>query len=100
MNDHINLRIKSKKYYMTAIPDRETTSKTMRIDVRDLALEWAKQLGIKPESIERNECEFILQSTLDYIEALESVLEGLQADPDTPDYLLEEIERVFNENRI
>ena len=95
MNDPINLRIKSKGCYLTAIPDKETISKTMRIDVRDLALEWAKQLGLKPESIERNECEFILQSTLDYIEALEGVLEGLQADPDTPDYLLEEIEKVL-----
>lgn len=77
------------------MPDAETYAKTMRNDVRGLAKEWAQHLGLKPESIEKNEVEFILKSTLDYIEQLEGVLEGLQANPNTPDDLLEEIERVL-----
>lgn len=95
MKDAIHLRIKSKGCSITAMPDAETYAKTIRNDVRGLAKEWAQHLGLKPESIEKNEVEFILKSTLDYIEQLEGVLEGLQANPNTPDDLLEEIERVL-----
>ena len=70
----------------------------MRDDVRALAKEWIEHVGVelKAEAITDSEQEFVLQSTLNYIKALEGVLEGLQADPDTSDELLEEIERVLN----
>ena len=95
MKDTINLRIKGKGCSLTAMPDAEIYSVPMRKDVRDLAEQWLKPMGLKPESIAKSEVEFILKSTLDYIEQLEGVLEGLQANPDTPDDLLEEIERVL-----
>ena len=95
MKDYINLRIKAKGCSLTAMPDRETYAKSMRNDVRMLAREWVIPLGLKQESIDSSECEFVLQSTLDYIDALEGVLHGLQASEDTPDDVLEEIERVL-----
>lgn len=95
MKDTINLRIKGKGCSLTAMPDVETYAATMRKDVRELAKEWVTHLGLKQEAIAKSEVEFILKSTLDYIEQLEGVLEGLQANPDTPDDLLEEIERVL-----
>jgi hypothetical protein len=95
MKDTINLRIKGKGCYLTAMPDKGIYATTMRQDVRVLAMRWVPALGLKQESMGKNEVEFILQSTLDYIEQLEGVLEGLQANPDTPDDLLEEIERVL-----
>lgn len=69
----------------------------LRGDIKVLALDWAKHLamGLNPSSVEDSRVEFVLQSTLDYIDALEGVLERLQADPDTPDELLEEIEGVL-----
>ena len=50
---------------------------------------------LKPEAIEESMPEFIRQSTLDYIDALEGILERLQSDTDTSDDLLEEIEKVL-----
>ena len=97
MNDSINLRIKSKGCSITATPDPEFHGKTMRNDVRVLAKVWLNhlQIPLKPEAVNASECEFILQSTLDYIEALENLLEHMQADPDTSDELLEKIEGVL-----
>jgi len=95
MSDTIHLRIKSKGYSLTVMPNVESDAKSMGDDVRILAKAWAEHFGLKPVSVEKSEVEFILKSTLDYIEQLEGVLEGLQANPDTPDDLLEEIERVL-----
>jgi hypothetical protein len=97
MTDTINLRLKSKGCSITATPDPEAHGITMRDDVRSLAKEWLQQLqlGLKPESVEASDCEFILQSTLDYIEALEGVLEHLLADTDTTDEVLTMIEGVL-----
>lgn len=39
--------------------------------------------------------EILSQDTLQYIEELEGILEGLQADPNTSDELLEKIEHVL-----
>jgi hypothetical protein len=96
--DSMNLRLKfNDKSAITAIPDPQIYGAAMASDVKILALEWLKHLnmGIKQKALDEARYEFILQSTLDYIKALEGVLEGLQSDPDTPDALLEEIEKVL-----
>lgn len=96
--DSMNLRLKfSDKSSITAIPDPQTHGAAMAGDVKIIALEWLKHLNmpINQKSLDEARFEFLLQSTLDYIKALEGVLEGLQSDPETPDALLEEIEKVL-----
>ena len=82
---------------ITAHPDAEVLELPMRDDVKKLGIEWLERLSmqLRPVAINEARYEFLLQSTLDYITALEGVLEGLQADPETPDEVLEEIERVL-----
>lgn len=74
-----------------------TTDNQLRDDVRALAVKWMDKFNIDPkrELVEQAFFEFVSQDTLDYINALESVLEGLEADPDTPDEILEQIEKVM-----
>lgn len=66
-------------------------------DVRNLANLWmAKfQINPNPNGFDGAAFEFITQGTLDYIDALEGVLEWMQADAKTPDAVLERIEKVL-----
>ena len=95
--DSMNLRMKFEKFSITAIPDPKTYGSSMADDVKILALEWLKNQNfpVSQNSLKDARFEFVLQSTMDYIKALEGVLEGLQADPETSDALLEEIEGVL-----
>jgi len=95
MKDTINLRIKGKAGSLTATPDGKTYAAIMQKEVRALAKGWAYALGIPDKAFEKTHVEFILKSTLDYIERLEGFLESMQANPDTPDDVLKEIERVL-----
>lgn len=97
MTDTLNIRMKSKGSTLTAIPGDEHDQTQLHIDIKSLGKEWLERLhmGLNLIIIDNSNVEFILQSTLDYIDALEGVLEGLQADPDTPDELLGQIEKVL-----
>ena len=95
--DSMNLRMKFEKFSITAVPDPKTYGSSMDDDVKILALEWLKNQNfpVSQNSLKNARFEFVLQSTMHYIKALEGVLEGLQADTETSDALLEEIEGVL-----
>ena len=97
MKDTLNIRLKFKGHSITAIPGDESDQAQLRADIKDLGQEWITHLamGLRDGSVEEANVEFVLQSTLDYIDSLEGVLERLQADTDTPDALLAEIEKVL-----
>lgn len=97
MNDTLNIRLNRKGGSLTLTAGSEVHQAQMQADIKALGQEWFKHIdmGVNADVTEGEGVEFILQSTLDYIEALEGVLEGLQADPETPDELLEEIEKVL-----
>jgi hypothetical protein len=97
MTDTLNIRLKSKGGSLSLSTTATLLQAQLHGDIKVLALEWIKRLamGLNPSSVEDSRVEFVLQSTLDYIDALEGVLERLQADPDTSDELLEEIEKVL-----
>lgn len=97
MTDTLNIRLNRKGGSLTLTAGSEVHQTQMRADIKALGQEWFKHIdmGINANVIEGEGVEFILQSTLDYINALEGVLERLEADPETPDELLKEIERVL-----
>jgi hypothetical protein len=96
-NDILNIRLKSKGGSLSLSTGSALLQAQLRGDIKVLALDLLKHLatGLNPTVLDDSRVEFVLQSTLDYIEALEGVLDGLQADPDTPDELLAEIEGVL-----
>lgn len=93
-----SLRINFKGSGLTVTPDPTTKEgKQLSRDMRHLAELWMNKLevNLKPEAIEEAAFEVLHQGTLDYIDALEGVLEWLQAQDDTPDDVLERIEKVL-----
>ena len=97
MSDILNIRLKSNGGSLSLSTDSALFQAKLRGDIKVLALDWLNHFatGLNPTVLEDSMVEFVLQSTLDYIDALEGVLERLQADPDTPDELLAEIEGVL-----
>jgi hypothetical protein len=79
---------------LTVNPDFEINAPQMAEDVSQLACVWLKKLDM-PLKIEDASFEFVTGETLDYIEALENLLEELQGDGSTPDHVLERIEKVL-----
>jgi hypothetical protein len=90
----IALRIIKKGSTITAFPDATVHAPVMAQDVMNLAWKWLDTLEM-PVRREGARFEFVTDETLAYIEALEGLLENLQADPDTPDEVLEQIERIL-----
>jgi len=95
MSNALSLRIKSRNCVLTASPNTESVIKSLRGDLTLLGRRWVRNLGLNTEMLSLVEYEFVLQSTLDYIEALESILQRLQSDPSTSKELLGEIEQVL-----
>jgi hypothetical protein len=90
----IALRIIKKGSTITAFPDSTVHAPVMAQDVMQMAWEWLEILKM-PVNLDGARFEFVTAETLDYIEALEGILEDLQADPDTPDEVLEQIEKAL-----
>ena len=83
---------------LTVTPDPESKhAMQLTRDVNNLANLWMAKLevGLKTEAAQEATFEVLHKSTLEYIDALEGVLEWLQGAPDTPDEVLERIERVL-----
>lgn len=97
MTDTLNIRLNRKGGSLTLTAGSEVHQTQMQADIKALGQEWFKHIdmGVNAEVTEGEGVEFILQSTLDYIDALEGVLERLQGARDTSDELRQEIEKLL-----